>query len=205
MFVNDGNGNNWLNVKCIGVVSNTSAIGAKVGIKATINTTPVWQTREISGQTGYNSQTLRVHFGLGSATLIDSLRVIWPSGIIDVFENLLPNKSVTITEGGTITGTEKTDRVVLELFALSQNYPNPFNPQTMIEYSLTTVSHVILNIYNLRGQAIKTLVNELQGTGMQTATWKGENDQGQKVSSGVYIYQIKVGDFITSKKMLLIK
>ena len=205
LFVNDGNGNSWLNVKCIGVVSNTSAIGVKVSIMATINDTLVWQTREISAQTGYNSETLRAHFGLGDATLIDSLRVIWPSGTIDVFEGFLPNKSVSITEGGEITGIEKTDRVVLESFILSQNYPNPFNPQTTIEYSLTTASHVVLKIYNLRGQVIKTLVNEPQGTGMQTATWTGENGQGQKVSSGVYIYQIKVGDFITRKKMLLIK
>lgn len=205
LFVNDGNGNSWLNVKCIGVVSNTSAIGVKVSIMATINDTLVWQTREISAQTGYNSETLRAHFGLGNATLVDSLRVIWPSGTIDVFENFLPNKSVTITEGGEITGIEKIDRVVLESFILNQNYPNPFNPQTTIEYILTSPSHVVLRIYNLRGQVIKTLVNEPQGTGMQIATWTGENGQGQKVSSGVYIYQIKVGDFITRKKMLLIK
>lgn len=205
LFVNDGNGNSWLNVKCIGVVSNTSAIGVKVSIMATINDTLVWQTREISAQTGYNSETLRAHFGLGDATLIDSLRVIWPSGTIDVFEGFLPNKSVSIIEGGEITGIEKTDRVVLESFILSQNYPNPFNPQTTIEYILTSPSHVVLKIYNLRGQVIKTLVNEPQGTGMQTATWTGENGQGQKVSSGVYIYQIKIGDFITRKKMLLIK
>ena len=205
LFVNDGNGNSWLNVKCIGVVSNTSAIGVKVSIMATINDTLVWQTREISAQTGYNSETLRAHFGLGNATLIDSLRVIWPSGTIDVFEGFLPNKSVSIIEGGEITGIEKTDRVVLESFILSQNYPNPFNPQTTIEYILTSPSHVVLKIYNLRGQVIKTLVNEPQGTGMQTATWTGENGQGQKVSSGVYIYQIKIGDFITRKKMLLIK
>ena len=205
LFVNDGNGNSWLNVKCIGVVSNTSAIGVKVSIMATINDTLVWQTREISAQTGYNSETLRAHFGLGDATLIDSLRVIWPSGTIDVFEGFLPNKSVTITEGGEITGIEKTDRVVPESFILSQNYPNPFNPQTTIEYVLTSPSHVVLRIYNLRGQVIKTLVNKPQGAGLQTATWTGENGQGQKVSSGVYIYQIKLGDFFTRKKMLLIK
>ncbi|TDI84940.1 MAG: T9SS type A sorting domain-containing protein [Caldithrix sp.] len=205
LFVSDGNGNSWLNVKCIGVVSNTSAIGVKVSIMATINDTLVWQTREISAQTGYNSETLRAHFGLGNATLIDSLRVIWPSGTIDVFEGFLPNKLVTITEGGEITGIEKTDRVVLGSFILSQNYPNPFNPQTTIEYILTSPSHVVLKIYNLRGQVIKSLVNEPQGTGIQTATWTGENGQGQKVSSGVYIYQIKIGDFITRKKMLLIK
>ena len=205
LFVNDGIGNSWLNVKCIGVLSNTSAIGVKVSVMATINDTLVWQSREISAQTGYNSETLRAHFGLGDATLIDSLRVIWPSGTIDVFENFLPNKSVTITEGGEITGIEKIDRVVLESFILNQNYPNPFNPQTTIEYVLKSPSHVVLRIYNLRGQVIKTLVNEPQGTGMQIATWTGENGQGQKVSSGVYIYQIKVGDFSTRKKMLLIK
>ena len=205
LFVNDGNGNSWLNVKCIGVVSNTSAIGVKVSIMATINDTLVWQSREISAQTGYNSQTLRVHFGLGDATLIDSLRVIWPSGTIDVFEGFLPNKSVTITEGGEITGIEKADRVVPESFILSQNYPNPFNPSTSIRYELTKSSSVVLQVFDVLGREVRVLVNEVKPAGLHEVKWDGLNEAGLPVSSGLYLYRIENQNQVVMKKMVLMR
>ena len=205
LFVNDGNGNNWLNVKCIGVLSNTSAIGVKVSVMATINDTLVWQSREISAQTGYNSETLRAHFGLGDATLIDSLRVIWPSGTIDVFEGFLPNKLVSITEGGEITGIEKADRVVPESFILSQNYPNPFNPSTSIRYELTKSSSVVLQVFDVLGREVRVLVNEVKSAGLHEVKWDGLNDAGLPVSSGLYLYRIENHNQVVIKKMVMLR
>jgi hypothetical protein len=83
LYRNNGNGNSWINIKCIGTVSNTSAIGAKVLVKAAIDGTPVRQLREISAQTGYCAQSsLDAHFGLGDATVVDSIVIEWPSGIV---------------------------------------------------------------------------------------------------------------------------
>jgi hypothetical protein len=99
LYRNDGNTNHWLRVKCIGTVANRTAIGTKVRIKATIGGIEVWQIRQISGGDGENnSDSLMAHFGLGDATVIDSVRVEWPSGAIQEFEKASANQTLTIIE-----------------------------------------------------------------------------------------------------------
>jgi hypothetical protein len=99
LYHNNGNGNAWLEVKCVGTVSNRSAIGAKVRVKATIRGNTFWQMREISGGSGYGSQNeLRAHFGLGNARSIELLRVEWPSGIVQTMTNVAVPKRLTVME-----------------------------------------------------------------------------------------------------------
>ena len=95
--------------------------------------------------------------------------------------------------------------VVPEDYLLMQNYPNPFNPETKIQYRLPVSQRVTLTIYNLMGQKVATLVDEVQAAGSYTLTWDGRNQRGQKVPSGLYIYKLQAGDFQAQKKMLLIK
>jgi spore germination protein YaaH len=90
-------------------------------------------------------------------------------------------------------------------FSLEQNYPNPFNPQCEISYALPTGCHVSLTIYNMLGQKVKVLLNEYQNAGKRTAYWDSKDDQGQEVTSGIYFYRIKAGEFVQSKKMVLLK
>jgi len=90
-------------------------------------------------------------------------------------------------------------------FRLYQNYPNPFNPETTIKYVITKISKVKLEIYNISGQKIKTLVNEIKFPGYSEIIWDGTSDSGAKVSSGIYYYKLRVGDFIQVKKMAYIK
>lgn len=90
-------------------------------------------------------------------------------------------------------------------FALEQNFPNPFNPTTTIKYALKENADVVLKIYNVLGQLVKTLVNEKQTAGFKTANWDGTNEVGVKVASGIYIYRIEANDFVQSRKMILMK
>ena len=116
----------------------------------------------------------------------------------------LYSKSVHLTvSGGTgITGSPEQNPAT---FALHQNYPNPFNPVTRIDYSLPEPGSIQLRIYNLQGRLIKTLVNELQTMGVKSVVWNGLDDHSEKVSSGVYVYQIKIGNISALKKMILIQ
>jgi hypothetical protein len=85
-------------------------------------------------------------------------------------------------------------------YALSQNYPNPFNPLTAIKYDLPKDSRVNLKVFNILGQEVTTLVNEEQKAGYRSVQWNASN-----VASGVYFYRIQAGDFIASKKLLLLR
>jgi hypothetical protein len=99
LYHNEGNSNAWLNVKLVGTVSNRSAIGAKVRVNAVYRGASRWQVREISGGDGNgNQQSLNAEFGLGDATIIDTLRIEWPSGIVQEMHNVVPRQFMTITE-----------------------------------------------------------------------------------------------------------
>jgi hypothetical protein len=88
---------------------------------------------------------------------------------------------------------------------LFQNYPNPFNPTTTIRYELPKGCHVRLEIYNVRGQRVITLIDELQSAGSKTVRWSGVNRRGAEVASGVYFYRLKAGSTTDTKKMVLIR
>ena len=91
-------------------------------------------------------------------------------------------------------------------FALHQNYPNPFNPQTNIPYDLAESGDVVLRIYNLLGQEVRTLVRERQQAGRYTVQWSGMDDRGVSVSSGIYFYQVSVaGKFQGARRLTLLK
>jgi len=86
------------------------------------------------------------------------------------------------------------------MYSLSQNYPNPFNPATMIEYQLKEKSFVTLTLFDVLGRRVATLVNGEQTGGSHFANW-----DASAFASGVYFYRLKAGDFIETKKMLLMK
>ena len=214
LFRNDNsNGNGWIKLKLVGTKSNKSAIGAKVRLKATIDGNSMWQFREVQAQNSFNSQnSLIVHFGLGDATTIDSLVVIWPSGIKDIFKSLSPDQFKTVTEGE-VTGIKEKSELTPKNFKLEQNYPNPFNPTTKIKYSIPAVEtgyalSVQLKVYDLLGKEIKTLVNAEQQPGNYEVTFNGSG-----LPSGIYFYKLKVfslnsstqKNFIKTKKLILIK
>jgi hypothetical protein len=100
-------------------------------------------------------------------------------------------------------GTRPTDVAVNEL---RQNRPNPFNPTTTIEFQVKHTGPVSLKIYNVAGQLVRTLVDEQVSAGkIHTSQWKGLNDAGQQVSSGVYFYKLVATNYTQTKKMILLK
>ena len=91
------------------------------------------------------------------------------------------------------------------VFALHQNYPNPFNPITTLRYDLPEQSMVNIIIYDLLGRQVRTLINQTQDAGFKSVIWNATNDHGKPVSAGVYLYQIQAGEFVQTKKMVLLK
>jgi hypothetical protein len=106
-----------------------------------------------------------------------------------------------------IEGVNSLDRdeMLISEYKLFSNYPNPFNPQTNVKFHIREKSFVQLNIYNVMGQVVKTLVSNSLDNGAYVYTWDGTNNRGQKVVSGVYFYRLDAGSFSEVKRMVLIK
>jgi len=90
-------------------------------------------------------------------------------------------------------------------YALLQNYPNPFNPTTLIRYALPQQANVTLTVYNLLGQEVARLVDEVQRAGYHEVRWDSRNIHGAFVSSGIYFYRISAGTYTDIKKMILLR
>jgi len=97
------------------------------------------------------------------------------------------------------------DKQLPAAFNLQQNYPNPFNPVTSINYQLASDAHVTLTIYDIMGQKIRTVVNEEQSAGFRAAIWDGKDNFNNSVSSGVYLYRLHAGNYIQTRKMILMR
>jgi len=90
-------------------------------------------------------------------------------------------------------------------YTLHQNYPNPFNPITNLRYDLPEQAHITLTVYDLMGREITQLVNTTQEAGYRAVQWNATDKQGKTVSAGVYLYQIRSGEFVQTRKMVLLK
>jgi len=90
-------------------------------------------------------------------------------------------------------------------YELAQNFPNPFNPATMITYGLPQAVEVKLEIFDLMGRHVRTLVNQLQEAGRYVVQWDGHNERGENAAGGVFIYQLHAGDFVQARRMTLVR
>ncbi|MEZ4764598.1 MAG: T9SS type A sorting domain-containing protein [Calditrichia bacterium] len=97
------------------------------------------------------------------------------------------------------------DAAPLEGFRLQQNYPNPFNPETTIEFTMASAGRVTLEIFDVLGRKVRTLVSDFLPSGSYSQRWNGRNDVGDLVESGVYVYRLQAGNFSRIRKMQLIQ
>jgi len=97
------------------------------------------------------------------------------------------------------------ESVIPVTFALHQNYPNPFNPITTLRYDLPSDALVTLSIYDMLGREITQLVNISQQAGFKSVQWDATDMYGKSVSAGIYLYQIQAGEFVQTRKMVLLK
>ena len=105
-----------------------------------------------------------------------------------------------------ISGALSIDDISMPMeYALHQNYPNPFNPITTIRYDLPEAGYVNVVIYDMMGHQIKQLISGTEDAGRKSVVWDSTNDYGKPVSAGVYMYRIQTGEYIQTKKMVLLK
>ncbi len=136
--------------------------------------------------------------------VIDSLSIPYATEILRMALASIVDVANYVTVG--IKTSDRKGLVKIpKAFALSQNYPNPFNPSTTIDYSIPEgeAEQVQLLIYDLRGRLIRSLINEEKSPGSYSVHWDGRSNEGREVGSGVYLYRIEAGEFISTKKMII--
>ena len=206
LYRNDlNNGAHWINIECVGTSSNRSAIGAKVMVKATISGNTYWQQREISAQnasTGQNS--LRAHFGLGNATMVDSVRIEWPSGHVDTFTDMSVDEFFIATENSSLVISPVSDEkssLLPQDVKLYVNYPNPFYESTMLRFELPSTMEVQLHVFDVLGREVVTMVNsEIMGAGKHEVSFEATG-----LPPGVYIARLQAGFIAKVQSMILLQ
>jgi len=104
-----------------------------------------------------------------------------------------------------LTSVEKDESILPTEFVLAQNYPNPFNPETVISFAIPTHGNVSLEVYDVLGRKVSTLVNEKMTPGNYNVIWNGKDYNGNSLASGVYIYKLSTDKYSLTKKMMLLK
>jgi|GEM_PF-1715659 len=202
LYRNSGGGNHWLIVMTRGMESNSFGIGTRVRA-VTGNRT---QIREVTCSVDNRLQnSLPLEFGLGEYDRVDTLEVRWPSGKRNILTSIRANRIVTVLEGW-------GDFSALSSYQLFHNYPNPFNGTTTIRYVLKINPHdrihakqVNISIFNMLGEKIRCIVEGIITPGHYSVLWDGKDDYGRQLPSGVYIYRLEAGEFVESKKMILLR
>jgi hypothetical protein len=101
--------------------------------------------------------------------------------------------------------TDTDNNLIPDVTILQNNYPNPFNPETRINFSLHQETHTVIGIYNLKGEKVRNLVNEILPAARHSILWNGKDDRGQTVCSGIYFYRMQAGNYSAVRKMIMLK
>jgi len=208
------------------IYNSTNFVGTRGASAASKIVSPQESLRQLLIDLIYSSESPLPPGEGPMATILFDIAPSTPDGIITIdsasYLNAQPLEITLTDEYGGLTFTPRftaghvevkaatavgdgSDNLIPENYALMQNVPNPFNPATVIQFDLPQASDVRLEVFNIIGQKVKTLVNGQLPAGHHKITFEGRGDNEQVLSSGVYFYRISAGDFRQSKKMTLVK
>ena len=198
LYFNNGNDNHWLRVDLVGTLSNRTAVGAIVRIKALINGEMTWQMRDVNTQSGYCGQnSMTQHFGLGDATSVDSIVVEWPSGSQSVSTTINTNQRIAIQEDEINETIELPS--VFQSLVLS---PNPTLDKIRLEWQLSDPSFnagpIHLRILNIQGQSVyeHPALHQIRTDSMQVVLPTAQ------LHPGTYFVELKTGQLALHRKFI---
>lgn len=205
LYRNDNCPGNYLTIDLKGIESNYSGIDTKIELYVEDQAIHKWVT---VGEGMLDFHSLPVEFGLGDNEFIDSLRIVWSNNNSQVLYNVNANQRITIEEGSVVIADNPISSI--SNFQLKQNFPNPFNPSTTISFETTNLhENIRIEIYNLKGQKVKTLpviLSPESSLRKGSAIWNGTDENDQPVTSGIYFYKLNInGKTEAIKKCLLLK
>ena len=205
LYVNSTQNRNWLQVVLQDVGPNPNGLGAVVELISR----NLRQRRTLQPSFGYLSHgPAEAHFGLGDMTSVDTLRVHWPDGHqteqADLDLAQLNQRRVVLRDRPTAIASE-ANPVIPTVYRLGLGYPNPFNARVTIPVDVPRESTVHLEVFNISGQRVRSLIQDVLLAGTHRIIWNGRDANGQLVGTGVYILRMQAGEFQQAQRVLLLK
>jgi subtilisin family serine protease len=196
----------------IGIQNQTGTVGLEVAYNTTylvpnlavkFARLPEWLTVNPTGGFLVPSQQGVINVGFNSANMAPGTY----TGSVIINTNDPNHASVTVPCTLLVLRTDiaDADQAIPNVFSLAQNFPNPFNPITDISFGLPSAGNVLVDIYDIMGRKVKTLVKDYRPAGLYRVVWDSSNDHGDKVASGIYLYKLSSGDKVITKKMVMLK
>lgn len=201
LYRNDANGNYWLQVQARGAESNRDAIGAQMALYAGESVLK----REVNNTAGLGHSSRVAQFGLGGNKRVDSLVVLWPSGLSQRFGDISINKHISLQEGMRLTAVREEEAAVPLALELEDNFPNPFNAETRIRFAVSQLTPVRLVVFNALGQRVDRLVARELPPGRYEVVWSGRSETGRAVASGVYYYRLYAQGQELARSLVLLR
>ncbi|MDP7032577.1 MAG: FG-GAP-like repeat-containing protein [Gemmatimonadota bacterium] len=192
--------NHWIHVTLHGTSSNASAIGARVRVVSGGGS----RIRQVSGGSGYLSQeSLALEFGLGSATVVDTLEVRWPDGTLQTLGAFVADQWISIVE---TDATDAESGILLpSRAALLPGSPNPFSGSVTLRYDLPLAGVVSLRVYDVAGRMVRTVAQERKEAGRHGVVWDGRTDGGGMTAAGIYFVRYKAGGHAETKRLVRLR
>ena len=197
-----------------GTLNNTSSSTITIAVVRRVNALPEgWTSSICLGGICYNESLDSVAIELNSGDSTDCGILAWTNGVgtgmiqLDLFDLNNINEHIFVDlniYAGTSAGVGD-DRLVPKQIILYPSFPNPFNPVTTLRYYLPEDAMVNINIYDMMGRLVRTMVNSQQNAGYRSIRWNATNDAGEPMSAGLYLYMIKAVEFRQTRKMVLLK
>ncbi len=193
LYRNTQTENNGVVFKLRGTDANRSAIGTRIKKSGAA-------IRQVSGQSGYCGQSLDIHFGLGSSTEVDSIRIFWPGGLTEDYNFIEGNRTYTITQGVGMVNVDERETPVVKDLPFLKSFPNPFNSNVTLETALPVRGLTKVEIFNTLGQHVATLHDGIAGPGTLALKW-----QPSGLASGMYLVTATQGQLSDTQSVQFIK
>jgi len=193
----------WLEVDLQGTVSNRDGVGARIEVVTSQGNS---LTRWVSSSGGFGSVgPLRAHFGLGDASP-DSVRVFWPSGILQTRTDVTSDQRITIVETDPQAAVPGGDGPAPTTLLLSPPEPNPSRGTVSIRYELPEPTRTTLRVFDVIGRLVRTLVDAPgQTEGRHEVLWSGTDDDGRRAPAGLYYYELRTSAGIRTGRLIRIQ
>ena len=194
-------GRSWLHVALQTTDRNRQGLGAVVEVVSGATR----QRRDLQPAFSYLSHgPATLHFGLGAAVSADSLRVRWPDGSQTVWTGVAANQRLLLAHPHATAVTDEVPAVPSS-FRLGLGYPNPFNSVVVVPFYVPQRTAVRLEVFNVTGQRVRTLVDDALPAGVYRARWDRRNGQGQPAASGTYFVRLQAEGFLQVQRVMLLK